>query len=225
MLQGSRQLSPDQGVEATKTNRSVASAQSGKTASPRQSVAVAQFVDEVLNGDHTPQEIGQDLTFFKSWFEEHLTKTSKIKSLESSLEEILNKSYERTAQKLKQNEPDPLRTAVAFSALDHITPISGRFHQVLVLIRRIMFEAVYGAFPLGHVASPFDSIPFFCERASFTKNEKEFLLVNAQLKHDLELQKKQMSRCIDRLDSANADFFGMIYVMKFCILCSQLLQN
>jgi hypothetical protein len=208
VLQGSRQSSPDQGVESTKTNRSIASMSSGKTASPRKSVALAQFVDEVLNGDQIPQENGQDLTFFKTWFEEHLTKTSKSKSLESSLEDILNKSYERTMK--KQNEPDPLRTAVAFSALDHIIPISGRFCQVLVLVRRIMCEAVYGVFPLGHVSSPFDSIPFFCERASFTKNEKEFLLVNAQLKHDLELQKKQMSRCIDRLDSANADFFGKI---------------
>jgi hypothetical protein len=36
------------------------------------------------------------------------------------------------------------------------------------------------------------------------------MLANAQLKHDLELQKKQMSRCIDRLDSVKADFFGMV---------------
>ena len=169
---------------------------------------MAKFVDEVLNGQASPEESGQDLTFFKSWFEEHLSKTSKIKSIESSLEEILNKSYEATND--NHNAPDALRTAVAFSAFDHIIPIGGRFNRVLFLIRRILCEAVYGVFPIGHVINAFDSVPFFSERASFERNEKELLQANSQLQHDLELQKKQMSRCIDRLDSAKADFFGMI---------------
>jgi hypothetical protein len=99
---------------------------------------------------------------------------------------------------------------VAFSAFDHIIPIGGRFNRVLFLIRRILCEAVYGVFPIGHVINAFDSVPFFSERASFERNEKELLQANSQLQHDLELQKKQMSRCIDRLDSAKADFFGMI---------------
>jgi hypothetical protein len=162
-------------------------------------------VDEVLNNP-APQEFGQDLTFFKTWFEEHLSKPSKLKSIESSLEEILNRSYEATKDNC--NAPDALRTAVAFSAFDHIIPISGRFHHVLVLIRRILCEAVYGVFPIGQSISAFDSVPFFCERASFDRNEKELMAANAKLKHDLELQQKQMSRCIDRLDSTKADLFG-----------------
>ncbi len=168
-------------------------------------------MDEVLNGEETPDEIGQDLTFFKKWYEEHLVKMSKVKSLEVSLEEILRKSYEST--KDNRNAPDALRTAIAFSALDHVIPVSGRFSNVFVHIRRILCEAVYGVFPLGHIVNAFDSIPFFCERASFERNEKELQHINAQLKRDLELQKKQMSRCIDRLDAAKADLFGMILTL------------
>jgi hypothetical protein len=189
-----------------KTSRSNASAASRQSSSTAKSIALKHFVDEVFNGGCTPADIGQDLTFFKTWFEEHLVKMSKTKSIEVSLEEILNKSYETT--KDNRNAPDALRTAVAFSALDHLIPISGRFSLVLVLIRRILFEAVYGVFPLGHIINAFDSVPFFCERTSFERNEKDLLSVNSQLKHELELQKKQMSRCIDRLDSARADLFG-----------------
>jgi hypothetical protein len=211
-LQSSRQSSPDQGFEAFKTNRSSSSAASGQSSSPGNSIALKKFVVKVLNGEEAFEEVGQDLTFFKTWFEEHLTKMSKVKSIELSLEEILKKSYEAT--KDNRNAPDALRTAVAFSALDHIIPISGRFHNAFVLIRRILCEAVYGVFPLGHIFNAFDSVPYFCERASFERNEKELLSFNTQLKHDLELQKKQMSRCIDRFDSAKADLFGMILTFK-----------
>lgn len=221
-LKVSRQSSPDLGLDTVRTNRSDISMASGKSASPDRSIALSKFVNEVLNGEDTPKEIGQDLTFFKTWFEGHLVKTSKVKSLEASLEEILSKSYEAT--KDNRNDPDALRTAVAFSALDHIIPTSGRFKPAFVLIRRILCEAVYGIFPIGHTFNAFDSVPFFCERASFTKNEKELMLFNAQLKHDLELQRKQMARCIDRLDSAKADFFGML-TFDSSLLPSQSFQN
>ena len=168
-------------------------------------------MDEILNGEATPNEIGQDLSFFKTWFQQHLAKTSKVKSLEISLEAILNKSYEAT--KDHRNAPDALRTAVAFSALEHIIPVSGRFQAVLVLIRRILSEAVYGVFPLGQVVNVFDAIPFFNERESFQRNEKELKSLNAQLQHDLDLQKKQMSRCIDRLDSVKGEYFGSIFAI------------
>lgn len=208
-LKSSRLSSPEKDTDSTIPGVSLAS---GKSASPRRSVALTKIVDEVLNR-RAPQELGQDLTFFKTWFEEHLSKTSKLKSMESSLEEILNKSYEAT--KDNRNAPDALRTAVAFSAFDHIIPISGRFHHVLFLIRRILCEAVYGVFPIGHIVNTFDSVPFFCERASFDRNEKDLMAANAKLKHDLELQQRQMSRCIDRLDSTKADLFGKILAIVF----------
>ncbi len=221
MLKTSGKSSPDQGFDAKATSRSSVSAASGESHSPRRSTALAKFVDTILNGEATPNESGQDLSFFKTWFQEHLAKTSKVKSLEVSLEAILNKSYEATAD--RQNAPDALRTAVAFSALDHIIPVSGRFQAVLVLIRRILSEAVYGVFPLGHVVNAFDSTPYFCERESFQSNEKELMSVNAQLKHDLDLQKKQMSRCIDRLDTVKGEYFGSIIAIS--VSCKFLANN
>jgi hypothetical protein len=213
-LKNSRLSSPEKDTDATKTGRSSATAASEKSALPGRPVALAKFVDEVLN-IQAPKECGQDLSFFKTWFEEHLSKTSKLKSLESSLEDILNRSYEETTD--NRHSPDALRTAVAFSAFDHIIPVSGRFHHVLVLIRRILCEAVYGVFPIGHIVNAFDSVPFFCERASFDRNEKELMAVNSQLKHDLELQQRQMSRCIDRLNSAKAELFGKILAVGLCM--------